>query len=385
MWGALRLILSASTFAFVSPGGLTVPAGFGILTVASVSGARELVALPNGDLIAGTRGSDVVLVAGAEGASPVTRVLLRLPDPPASGVAYSQRRGELFVGTENAVYAVRYVPAAGRVEGDPVAIARVRTGGIPPGSDGDVHRTTSVAFDDERDTLYVSVGSSCNACTEIDPTRSSIFAMRPDGSGVHKIARRIRNGIALAIDPQTHDLWVGDAGQDALPFGHPYEFADNVSSHRAVADYGWPECEENHHAYVPGARCDGTVIPQVELPAYATIIGAAFYPAAPRGRFAFPSTYRGGLFLTAHGSWHRGAFGSYATEPMVAFVPMKGGAPLKGVDWNDPRAQWSTFAGGFQGMLGRRGRPTGIAVGSEGSLFIADDMTGVIYRVRPKE
>lgn len=347
-------------------------------------GARELAALPNGDLVAGTRDSDVYLVRGVETDSARVQVLVHLPDSPAAGVAYSARRHELFVGTEHGIYAARYAPGSDRLQSDPVRIARVRTGGIPAGSDGDVHSTTSVAFDDAGDTLYASVGSSCNACTEIDGTRASIFAMHPDGSDMRKIAKRIRNAIALTVDPQTHALWAGNAGQDDLPFGHPYELVDDVTSHHGVADYGWPDCEENQHAYVAGASCGDTVVPRVELPAYATIVGAAFYPSQQRGKFAFPQTYRGGLFVSAHGAWHRNRVGAYATEPMVAFVTMRDGSPAKPVDWNDPHAQWSGFVTGFQSMLSRRGRPTGIAVGADGSLFVADDAAGAIYRVRPQ-
>lgn len=347
-------------------------------------GARELAALPNGDLVAGTRGSDVILVRGAQTDSARTTTLVRLPDSRASGIAYSTRRHELFFGTENGIYAARFVPGQDRLQSDPVRIARVRTGGIPAGSDGDVHRTTSVAFDDAGDVLYASVGSSCNACAEIDDTRASIFAMRPDGSGMRKIAKRIRNAVALTIDPETHALWAGNAGQDDLPFGHPYELIDNVSAHRAVADYGWPQCEENQHAYVDGASCGSTVAPAIELPAYATIIGLAFYPSDQRGEFAFPPTYRGGLFVSAHGSWHRTAIGTYAVEPMVTFVPMHGESPATPADWNDPHVQWSAFVTGFQSMLSRNGRPTGISVAPDGSLFVADDMAGAIYRVRPQ-
>jgi glucose/arabinose dehydrogenase len=348
-----------------------------------VSSPRELAALPNGDLIAGTLDSDVYLVRGAQTNSARAQLLAKLPDANAAGVAYSARRHELFVGTENGIFAARYIPGSDRLQSDPVRIARVRTGGIPAGSDGDVHRTTSVAFDDAGDVLYASVGSSCNACAEIDPTRASIFAMRPDGSNMRRIAKRIRNAIALTVDPRTHALWAGDAGQDNLPFGHPYELVDNVTSHRGLADYGWPACEENQHAYVSGESCNDTVAPQIELPAYSTIIGATFYPRDQRGPFAFSRTYRGGLFLTTHGSWHRTALGTFAAEPMVAFVPFGDGSPSKPVNWNDPHAQWTPFVTGFQSAFTRRGRPTGIAVGPDGSLFVADDAAGAIYRVRP--
>jgi glucose/arabinose dehydrogenase len=160
---------------------------------------------------------------------------------------------------------------------------------------------------------------------------------------------------------------------------------DAVTLHAGVADYGWPNCEENQHAYTPGTDCSKTVVPLVEFPAYQTIIGAAFYPAAQTGSYAFPAAYRGGLFVAMHGSWHTDAMNHYAAPPRVAFVPMNADAPATPVNWSDPTVQWSDFVSGFQLADGttRIGRPTGIAIGPSGSLFVADDDTGNIYRIRP--
>jgi glucose/arabinose dehydrogenase len=64
---------------------------------------------------------------------------------------------------------------------------------------------------------------------------------------------------------------------------------------------------------------------------------------------------------------------------------MHGDAPRTPVDWSNPDAQWHEFVGGFQQPDGSRiGRPTGVAVGIDGSLFVADDGSGTIYRIRPK-
>ncbi|MGH7707741.1 MAG: PQQ-dependent sugar dehydrogenase, partial [Vulcanimicrobiaceae bacterium] len=177
-------------------------------------------------------------------------------------------------------------------------------------------------------------------------------------------------------------LWAGGAGQDALAKGHPYEYMDDVTAHgSSIADYGWPECEEDHHAYTAGTNCATTVAPLVEFPAYATHIGAAFYPANEAGTYAFPAAYRGGLFVTSHGSWHSGP----STPPNVAFVAMTGDAPRTAVNWNDPTAQWQPFMTGFGTTSSTQyiGRPTGVAVGAQGSLFVADGDNGVIYRIRP--
>jgi glucose/arabinose dehydrogenase len=336
--------------------------------------------------LAGTGSRDVYVVPSAESSAPQeAAVFATVSDDLAAGVAFSQKRGEIFIATEHGVFATAYAPGR-RTSASLQRIAAIRTGPVAPNSDGDVHSTTSVAFSDASNTLFVAVGSSCNACTESDPTRASIFAMRmPDGT-LAKRATRIRNAIALTVDPQNGALWAGDAGQDDLPFGHPYEFLDDVTSHPNVADYGWPACEENRKAYVSGADCSRTAAPLVELPAYSTIIGVVFYPLKPAGKFAFPQPYRGALFAAAHGSWHRAPAGGYAAAPQVVWIAMRDGRPATPVDWQNPAAQWRTFASGFQasGGLQRSGRPTGLAVGTQGSLFIADDTAGAIYRVRPE-
>jgi len=386
---AVLLLLAAFAAVVVrTAAGLHVPDGFQIETIASVPGARELAVLPNGDLIAGSRTSDVYIISDAEGNPGEPQIFAHLDDDLAAGVAYAAERREIYVGTEHHVWAIQY---RGERKATSIhKIADVRSGPEAPGTDGDDHRSTSVAY--AKGLLYVSAGSSCNAtmaagkpCLEVDPTRAAVSVAKPDGSGLTQRAKRIRNAIALAVNPQTASVWIGNAGQDDLPFGHPYEILDDLSAHPGDADYGWPECEENRHAYVRGADCSKTIEPLAVLPAYSTIIGAAFYPAAQKGRYAFPATYRDGLFVAAHGSWHRGNGGCNAEPPRVVFVAMHGDRPARAVDWQNPAVQWTKFVGGFQtGCSDRSGRPTGVAVGPQGSLFIGDDDAGVIYRVRPK-
>src|SRR5689334_8288202 len=107
------------------------------------------------------------------------------------------------------------------------------------------------------------------------------------------MAKRIRNAIALTVNPATGTLWAGDAGEDDLPPGHPYEFFDDVSAYRGVADYGWPFCYENRRsnpiARWSGKSCASAVVPRVVFPAYETPTAAAFYPQRSRGKYAFPA------------------------------------------------------------------------------------------------
>jgi glucose/arabinose dehydrogenase len=367
---------------------LRPPKNFSIETVAGVGGAREIAALPNGDLIVGTGGNAVYIVPDAEGSPEPAHVFATMDDDEAAGVAFAGARCEIYIATMHHVWVIPY--HGERKASQVRRIADVRTGPVAPGTDGDIHTTTSVAYADGL--IYAAAGSSCNAttehgekpCTEVDPTRAAISLMSPNGSHFVQRAKRIRNAIALAVNPKTGSLWVGGAGQDDLPFGHPYEYLDDLSIHPGDADYGWPECEENHHAYWRGYDCRKTVEPLIELPAYATIIGATFYPAGQAGAFAFPAGYWGGLFVAVHGSWHTDGSGCNAAPPRVVFVAMRGERPRKTVDWNDPTTQWTDFVTGFQnGCTSRIGRPTGISVGAKGSLFIADDDAGLVYRLRP--
>jgi glucose/arabinose dehydrogenase len=360
----------------------TVPTGFKLETVAVIAGARELAALPNGDLLVATTGSAVYLVPNAEapGAVGAPVVFTTINDGPVAGVAFAGPICTVLIGSQHGVYALPYQDAQqSATAGQP--IAKVRQGTPTPGSDGDVHATTSVAYAAGK--VYAGVGSGCNACVEVDPTRATIQEMDPTGANMTTRATRIRNAIGLATNPATGTVWAGGAGQDSLEWGHPYEFFDAVTIHSGMADYGWPDCEENHHAYTPGANCASTVQPLVELPAYDTIIGAAFYPTTITGAHAFASAYRGGIFITAHGSWHNQS--NQYIHPRVVYVPMNGDAPMTAPNWNDPTAQWGSadFVGGFGEGPGYLGRPSGIAVGSQGSLFVADDSNGLVYRVRP--
>ena len=356
---------------------LQAPHGFILETIASIRGARELAPLPNGDLLVGSSGSNIYIIAHADARTKpdAPSVFATVDDSDAAGIAFDPSSSTIFVGSNHGVYAIPYSSderSAHRVTKIASVRTRVDTG----------HSTTSVAV--ANGVVYASVGSSCNACTETDPTRATIQQMNRDGSKMTPKAVHIRNAIALAVDPGTHHLWAGDAGQDELPQGHPYEFFDDVTAREGIVNYGWPACEENHQNYDSGANCANVAVPIVELPAYETLVGAAFYPETISGPFAFPHAYRGGAFVAAHGSWHQ-IDGRYASMPQVVFVPISGGKPRTPVDWKNPTTQWTPFLTGFQKGDGvtRVGRPTGVAVGALGSLFVADDDAGAVYRIRP--
>jgi glucose/arabinose dehydrogenase len=370
-----RALLGAAAIILAACGAgpsLSVPDGFRIEPIAHVDGARELAVASNGDLFVGTNGSTIVVVADAQSDAPrAPQTFAHVDDRPVAGVTISG--DTMFIGAQFGVYALPF-HAGERVAGAaPHKIATLRPSGVARD-----HVTTTVAVADGM--LYASVGSSCNNCQpDLDPTRATIQEMHLDGSGMTAKAVRIRNAIALTTDPASGALWAGVAGQDELAHGHPYEIIDDISAHPGVADFGWPYCYENRTPVDASHDCSRVAVPRVVVPAYETPIGATFYPEHPGGAHAFPAAYRGGLFVALHGSWH-----IPPVPPRVAFIPMHGDEPRTPIDWSNPDAQWHEFVGGFQQPLGNRiGRPTGLAVGTDGSLFVADDGSDTIYRIRP--
>ncbi|MDQ2681491.1 MAG: hypothetical protein M3Y21_10820 [Candidatus Eremiobacteraeota bacterium] len=361
--------------------GLRLPSGFTMSLIAHVGGARELAIASNGDLFVGTNASAVYIVPRADdyGLAGTPTIFAQMADAPAAGLTLANC--SLYVGTQFGVWRIPYAVGDRSSSSAPIRIAKVRT----DASRSD-HITTSVAFSGK--TLFAGVGSSSNnAWPEIDATHATIQSMGPNGENMQPVATQIRNAIALTINPQTGTLWAGVAGQDELQTGHPYEIFDAVASRGGVANYGWPFCYENKRDDNESGdphECAQAAVPKVVFPAYETPIGAAFYPASPAGPYAFPSRYRGGVFVTLHGSWHQ-SNGIFIAPPRVAFVPMNGDSPQTPVNWGHPTTQWQEFVGGYQDQSGNRsGRPTGIAVGPQGDLFVADDDTGNIYRIRPK-
>ncbi len=351
------------------------------------------------------------------------KLFATLPDAYAQGVSYSPVSNAIYVATNQHVYEIPY--ETGDVSARSIrSILNVRTGAVSslaPVGDTDVHHTTSVLA--SGNFLYVSVGSSCNACAETDPTRAVVLRTNLAGGAAMTIATRVRNAIALGTDPLDGHVWIGGAGQDCLAqatpscsamdntyetFAHPYEWVDDLSAasvyagnvRAGVADYAWPVCEENARAAasfaspvpnatpIPANVCQNAAVrqaePIIEFPAYTTHIGLAIYQPSQTGTYKLPAPYNNALIVTSHGSWHENAAGLPVAEPDVAYVPFANGKPAIAANFSDPTAQYRSVLFNYQDAQGNRiGQPTGVAVGAEGSLFIADDYAGIVYRVRP--
>ncbi|MGA8707094.1 MAG: c-type cytochrome [Steroidobacteraceae bacterium] len=324
-----------------------------------------------------------------------------VPQGSAGGTGIDLYRGALYVEQNDKI--LRYMlPKNGIV---PTAKPQIVVSGLPLGGDHPMH-----PFIIDRDGhLFVDLGSATNAC-EIEnrtpgskgnqpcaekETRAGTWqydANKTDQvfSPAQRYASGIRNGEGFAIDAAGR-LFVTQHGRDQLsedwsrlykPKAGPDLPAEEIVQLHQGADYGWPEC------YFDGAQKKLVLAPEyggdggktVGLCAQRTG-PAAFFPAhwAPDGLLIvtnpkFPAVYRQGAFIAFHGSWNR------APAPQagynVVFQPMKDGRAS---------GDFVVFADGFAGDVKEPGgaahRPTGLAVGPDGALYISDDTHGRIWRV----
>jgi glucose/arabinose dehydrogenase len=90
----------------------------------------------------------------------------------------------------------------------------------------------------------------------------------------------------------------------------------------------------------------------------------------------FPARYRGGAFVTFHGSWNRAPLPQAGYK--VAFVPAADGRLGR---------DHEVFADGFAGSATLRNpsaavhRPVGLAQTPDGGLLVSDDARGRIWKI----
>ena len=331
-----------------------VPEGFGVSIFAEgLSGVRMLEFGPDNRLYA-VRSSageivrfDVNADGTADGQPTIVATGLRQP----FGLAF--RDGHLYIGETHQVI---------RLSGSGFAQETVVVRGLPTGG----HWTREIEFGPDG-RLYVSVGSSCNLCEERDARRAAIVRYTADGSGEEIVAVGLRNTVGLAFHSDTGDLWASQNERDNLGDDRPSEELNILTPGGPVEDFGWPYCYQDrvpNPEYADAQRCAGTVAPSLEMQAHSAPLGMVFYDGDQ-----FPPEYQGDLFLAFHGSWNR-------TEPTgykVVRIRVENGQP---VSYEDFATGWLTGAGRVLG------RPVAVEVGPDGSLYVSDDGTGRIWRIR---
>jgi glucose/arabinose dehydrogenase len=402
-----------SSGARVSVPGMTLPPGFTATVFAEgLPTPRHIAVDSNGDVYTTLRsgqakfqptdepgGIAAMRDTDGDGVADVTRFFGR-PDID-TGLALEE--GHLYYSTMTGIYAVA-------LDGElpPGGAEAVVVAGMPESCCG--HRTKPITFD--RDGyLYTQVGSPSNSCQVEQGTPGSPGMMpctlltehggvfrfsateRDQAHAVdgYRYSTGHRNVVALEWNAAAERLYLLMHGRDGLSqlwpehyseaedvevpaeefhaleqgddLGWPYTYYDPVRHERVVMpEYGG----DGETAAEPGRYKD----PLVAFPGHWAPNDLVFYEGTQ-----FPERYRHGAFIAFHGSVNprRADPGGHS----VVFVPMNAAGEVTG--------EWELFADDFEVPLpgtDRIGRPSGLAIGPDGSLYIGDDTGGRIWKVR---
>ncbi len=399
-------------------GGITLPPGFCATVFADHLGhARHMVVAPSGVVYVNTwsgryygndrppPGGFLVALKDSDGdgaADEIVRFGPTKQQGSAGGTGIAIYNGALYAEIDDRI--VRYrLPAEGLApKGAPETIVS----GLPLTGDHPMH---PFAIDKDGN-LFVDVASATNSCQpqnrmpnvrgatpckELE-TRAGIWRYDANKTGqrfspAERYATGIRNADGIAVGLDGMELYATQHGRDELSENwsklYTPEEGANLPAEELLkveqgGDYGWPECyfddTQDKLVLAPeyggdGGKAVGVCAekkgPVASFPAHWAPNDLVLYSGGQ-----FPDAYRGGAFIAFHGSWNRAPFpqGGYN----VVFQPLKDGKAA---------GKYVVFADGFAGAVKEPGkaahRPSGVAIGPDGSLFISDDQNGRIWRV----
>ncbi|MEO7410979.1 MAG: sorbosone dehydrogenase family protein, partial [Sphingomicrobium sp.] len=270
--------------------------------------------------------------------------------------------GELFVANANALVAFPFTAGQTKIDAKPRIVTE-----LPSGYNH--HWTKSLVADPQGRFLYVGVGSNSNVGEnglEMEKGRAAIWQIDPKSGRYAIFAGGLRNPVGIAFNPASGALWTvvnerDELGNNLVP--------DYLTSVKRGAFYGWPFSYygQNVDARPPAnpALVAKAIAPDYALGPHVASLGLTFSAGQSLG-----PQFASGAFVGEHGSWNRKPASGYE----VVFVPFAGAMPA-------PGAKPIPVLSGFRVGDVAFGRPVGVQVGKDGSLLVADDVGGKVWRV----
>ena len=339
-----------------------------------VPAARQIAEAPDGTLFVGSssncgRLTNVyAVVPNDDGDADVVTVDSGLRCP--SGVAL--RGDDLYVAALNRVLRYRDITDTYRGDPNPDVIAD----DLP----GAAHHGWKYLVFGPDGYLYVPVGAPCNVCDESDERYATILRMDPDTGETTVYAHGVRNSVGMAWHPVTRQLWFSENGRDRSGDNLPADEINRVET--PGGHYGFPYFHQDHRSGQPvdyrdpafggGRNAEDYLRSEHLIQAHSAALGVTFYNGDQ-----FPSQYCGAMFIAEHGSWNRYAAGKAGYRVSVLrFAQTDSPAGASAV--YEPFVEWQVQ----HTHRSHTGRPNDVVVARDGSLLIADDDRGRVYRIR---
>lgn len=344
---------------------LQLPEGFEINVFGqNLGNVRIMAVAPDGTILITRRAEgDVIAVAdqNGDGVADSTDINVVASDLPlVHGITIQDE--QVYLATDTTVY-VADLGANGSLSQPQPIISDLPVGGQHP------NRTLAFGPDE---LLYITVGSTCNACDDA-PDAATIQRAQRDGTGREPFAVGLRNTIGFGWHPETGEMWGMDQGSDWLGDDIPPEELNRIVED---TDYGWPWCyaDQQPDLVIPvsppggqgrAAFCQTTTEPVLTYTAHSAPISMLFYTADQ-----FPVEYQNSAFITMRGSWNRQPPSGYEVVRLT-------------FDENGQPTGFEDFLTGFlvEEQIANIGRIAGLAIAPDGSLLITEDTNGIIYRV----
>lgn len=212
----------------------------------------------------------------------------------------------------------------------------------------DWHQNNNLKFGPDG-MLYVTIGSTCDACEEEDHRSATIMRFDPETAEGEVIATGLRNPYDLAFHPVTGDLFATDNGRDDLGDDAPRDELNHIIEGQ---DYGWPACWDE----LVGPGCEGTTAAIAFFEPRASTNSLDFYTGG-----AFPVEYEHVLLAAVYGSRVK------EVERGVAMITLT------------PNGR--TYTGQVAWFARWPGTPLGLISGPDGALYVGDYGSNLIYRI----
>lgn len=345
---------------------LKLPAGFSVAKFAEINNPRILAVSNDGTVYVSQRDAGTLTMlkdTNGDGVADIQKVVAEK----------KQMHGVFVDGNKIYLATVKEVFVADIKNDGSLGELKMLINDLP---DAGQHPNRTLAVHDGK--LYISVGSTCNACDESNAENATMLVADLNGQNRQIYASGLRNTIGFGWHPTTKKFYGMDHGIDMLGDNDQEEELNEIIEGKK---YGWAyvysTAKLNPHNVVPKplGLTNEDWAKQSENPVLLYTPHAAPMQMMFYSGNMFPAEYKNDAFVAMRGSWNRTPPSGYEIvrvrfdnagkptkiEPFMTGFLVKGGAP----DGKDAH-----FA-----------RPVGLAQLKDGSMLLTDDTNNIIYRI----